>query len=751
MRSTMRQIIDSKANRVRSEKPSKSWDVTGKTSYSAQIRNAMPSMNPALVNSIRQMKRFKGLYAEPNKQDSSKSKHNKAHHNKKETQNPKHKIRNPGRSKAALIGKNWSRSENFSEKNVESVTHQEEKGLHPSKFSDTRTRPLTTTEKGGKPSGAGIWEVSHPLHLPDPAVTNVFPSSELGFPSEPDHRILHQQFANVPVNSEPRGNENDFQYFSRDLDPMIILPNTQQQNNSVYRYLPLQAILPEPHYPGPVQLNGIDNMKLSGQPTYSALEGTQRTRTNPGEQYYRGKEGTQMPPAGYSLEEISSTQERAQPFTNQGGIQGFPDPHYDLYSNVYPIESPPEFLCCGMSWKNDNVSFVAHLYEIHNMSQECGNLFCSLLSVSRSKESQNLCRILLNQFEKDYRKLRINAEEYITKVITQIGSLQNQITRLKSTAAALTKDLKNSSMKIDQISEEKDKLENKNSRLTQEISFQEQQREQNKHDIVTVQEQNIQLQDETRKLLDLNSDLMRRIRNSDEIKVELERELNMRMENEKQNKQQVLKLREHISSMEQKLELSSKEHELMIKMKNEKECELRELETRIRKLEDENRNLYKEKEFLIKERIEKENMYTEKNEKVERLGEENRKMLQENLRFREEARIYRTENEAKEEQIRNLQEESDSQLNELLVCRNKHDESRMEIEKVKSENKVIIENLERQVLENQRKVQVLQETYEREKQMFREEKNKFQYIKTVLNSQNFQFRIYRTIEAVIPN
>ena len=31
----------------------------------------------------------------------------------------------------------------------------------------------------------------------------------------------------------------------------------------------------------------------------------------------------------------------------------------------------------------------------------------------------------------------------------------------------------------------------------------------------------------------------------------------------------------------------------MIKMKNEKECELRELETRIRKLEDENRNLYK--------------------------------------------------------------------------------------------------------------------------------------------------------------
>ncbi len=43
----------------------------------------MPSMNPALVNSIRQMKRFKGLYAEPNKQDSSKSKHNKAHHNKK--------------------------------------------------------------------------------------------------------------------------------------------------------------------------------------------------------------------------------------------------------------------------------------------------------------------------------------------------------------------------------------------------------------------------------------------------------------------------------------------------------------------------------------------------------------------------------------------------------------------------------------------------------------------------------------------
>ena len=32
----------------------------------------------------------------------------------------------------------------------------------------------------------------------------------------------------------------------------------------------------------------------------------------------------------------------------------------------------------------------------------------------------------------------------------------------------------------------------------------------------------------------------------------------MRMENEKQNKQQVLKLREHISSMEQKLELSSK-------------------------------------------------------------------------------------------------------------------------------------------------------------------------------------------------
>ena len=47
------------------------------------FRNAMPSMNPALVNSIRQMKRFKGLYAEPNKQDSSKSKHNKAHHNKK--------------------------------------------------------------------------------------------------------------------------------------------------------------------------------------------------------------------------------------------------------------------------------------------------------------------------------------------------------------------------------------------------------------------------------------------------------------------------------------------------------------------------------------------------------------------------------------------------------------------------------------------------------------------------------------------
>ena len=31
----------------------------------------------------------------------------------------------------------------------------------------------------------------------------------------------------------------------------------------------------------------------------------------------------------------------------------------------------------------------------------------------------------------------------------------------------------------------------------------------------------------------------------------------------------------------------------MIKMKDEKECELRELETRIRKLEDENRNLYK--------------------------------------------------------------------------------------------------------------------------------------------------------------
>ena len=32
----------------------------------------------------------------------------------------------------------------------------------------------------------------------------------------------------------------------------------------------------------------------------------------------------------------------------------------------------------------------------------------------------------------------------------------------------------------------------------------------------------------------------------------------MRMENEKQNKQQVLKLREHISSMEQKVQLSSK-------------------------------------------------------------------------------------------------------------------------------------------------------------------------------------------------
>ena len=31
----------------------------------------------------------------------------------------------------------------------------------------------------------------------------------------------------------------------------------------------------------------------------------------------------------------------------------------------------------------------------------------------------------------------------------------------------------------------------------------------------------------------------------------------------------------------------------MMKMKNEKESELRELETRIRKLEDENRNLYK--------------------------------------------------------------------------------------------------------------------------------------------------------------
>lgn len=43
----------------------------------------MPSVNPALVNSIRQMKSFKGLYAEPNKQDSSKSKHNKAHPIKK--------------------------------------------------------------------------------------------------------------------------------------------------------------------------------------------------------------------------------------------------------------------------------------------------------------------------------------------------------------------------------------------------------------------------------------------------------------------------------------------------------------------------------------------------------------------------------------------------------------------------------------------------------------------------------------------
>jgi len=47
---------------------------------------------------------------------------------------------------------------------------------------------------GGKPSA----EVSHPLHPPDTAaVTNVFPCSELGFTSESDHRVLHQQYANV--------------------------------------------------------------------------------------------------------------------------------------------------------------------------------------------------------------------------------------------------------------------------------------------------------------------------------------------------------------------------------------------------------------------------------------------------------------------------------------------------------------------------------------------------------------------------
>ena len=43
----------------------------------------MPSMNPALVNSIRQMKSLKGLQAEPNKQDSSKSNLSKAHRIKK--------------------------------------------------------------------------------------------------------------------------------------------------------------------------------------------------------------------------------------------------------------------------------------------------------------------------------------------------------------------------------------------------------------------------------------------------------------------------------------------------------------------------------------------------------------------------------------------------------------------------------------------------------------------------------------------
>ena len=192
---------------------------------------------------------------------------------------------------------------------------------------------------------------------------------------------------------------------------MILLPNNQQQNNSDYRYLPPQTILPEPHYPGLVQLNGIDNMKLSGQPTYPALEGTQRTRTNPGdqnyraqegtqrtpiypveqnyraqevtritpgypgeqtycteggtqripvypgEQNYRGKEETQMTPAGYSLEEISSTQERAQPFINQGGIQGFPVPHYDLYSNGYPIESPPGIVILKIYDKNSFIKF----------------------------------------------------------------------------------------------------------------------------------------------------------------------------------------------------------------------------------------------------------------------------------------------------------------------------------------------------------------------------------------------------------
>ena len=138
---------------------------------------------------------------------------------------------------------------------------------------------------------------------------------------------------------------------------MIILPNTQQQNNSVYRYLPPQAILPEPHYPGPVQLNGINNIKLFGQPTYSALEGTQRTQTNPGEQYYSEKEGTQMTPAGYSIEEISSSQERVQPFINQGGIQGFPDPHYDLYSNVYPIESLPGIVIFKNYDKNSFIKF----------------------------------------------------------------------------------------------------------------------------------------------------------------------------------------------------------------------------------------------------------------------------------------------------------------------------------------------------------------------------------------------------------